>query len=249
MKDEGFVGLDNVSVGTWLSIQNTTIVEVLSNLPLDWLMFDMEHGPADISSLQDLLPAVSDDVVSFVRVPWKDKVMIKRALDLGFEGMLVPYVNNREEVEEIINAFRYPPRGIRGVGPRRAIEYGEKDMEEYYKNFEEDLIFGVQIETKESLNNLNEILSVDEVDMAFVGPYDLSANLGIFGELNHPDFEEAINEVLNECKNNGVTPGIYAGSREAAEKWIDKGFSFVSLGQDFSNLREKYLTDLQYLKS
>ncbi len=249
MRIEEPVKSEQISLGTWLTIQDPTIVELLSNLPLDWLMFDMEHGPADISTLQKILPALSDDVTPFVRVPWNDKVRIKRALDLGFEGLLVPYVNNKEEVKEIVNACRYPPRGIRGIGPRRAIKYGEKDIEEYYESFEDDLIIGVQVETSDSLDNLNKILSVDEVDMAFVGPYDLSANLGIFGELNHPDFNDAINKVLNKCEENDVVPGIFAGDREDAKNWIDKGFKFVSIGQDFSNLREKYLKDLEFLKT
>lgn len=248
MSVEDFGLGDEVSLGTWLTIQNSDVVEVLSSLSLDWLMFDMEHGPATVNSLGNLLPAVSDDVVPFVRVPWNDKVWIKRVLDLGFEGLLVPYVNSVDEVYDVVDACRYPPEGVRGVGPRRAINYGEKDIKKYYDHFEDDLIIGIQIETRESLDNLDEILSVDEVDMAFVGPYDLSASLGIFGDLENQEFKDAMDRVLAKCKDNDVVPGIFAGGREDAEKWISDGFKFVSLGQDFSNLREKYSSDLDYLK-
>lgn len=134
--------------GTWVTIQHPDVPEILSTLPFDWLMFDMEHAPADVSTLETMLPAVDEDhVVPFVRVPWNDIVWIKRVLDVGVKGILVPYVSTKAEAKKVVNACQYPPRGIRGVGPRRAINYGEKDREDYYDRFEGNLVIGVQVET------------------------------------------------------------------------------------------------------
>jgi len=234
------------ALGAWVTIQHPDVVEILATLPFDWLMFDMEHSPADISTLQVILPALNGtDIVPFVRAPWNDMVVIKRLLDLGFKGILIPYVNSREEAEAAVRACRYPPRGVRGVGPRRAIRYGSIDIVEYYNNFErEDLIIGVQIETQKALDNIYETLSVEGIELAFVGPNDLSASLGVFRQLDHPKFQKAIDIVLKACEDLGVTPGIMAGSPEETKKWIERGFRFVSIAHDYSMLRRAYLNAL-----
>ena len=234
------------ALGAWVTIQHPDVVEIMSTLPFDWLMFDMEHTPSDISTLQTILPALNGtDIVPFTRAPWNDMVAIKRLLDLGFKGLLVPYVNSKEEAEAVVRACRYPPKGVRGVGPRRATRYGSIDIVEYFNNFEkEDLIIGIQIETQKALDNIYEILSVEGIELAFVGPNDLSANLGVFRQFDHPKFQKAIDLVLNACDDKGVTPGIFAGGPDAAKKWIEKGFRFVSIAHDYSTLRRAYLNAL-----
>ncbi|MFW6048308.1 MAG: HpcH/HpaI aldolase family protein [Candidatus Natronoplasma sp.] len=241
---------DELTLGTWISVQHPDIVEMLSSLPFDWLMFDMEHSPATIQSLQKMLPALDGtDITPFVRVPWNDIVHIKRVLDIGFEGVLVPYVNTKKEAEKAVKACRYPPEGLRGVGPRRACMYGKQDVKDYFDNFEkEDLIVGIQIETSTALDNVDEILSVEGIDLALVGPMDLSANLGVFGDYDHPKFKEAIDKVLTACEKEDITPGAFATDVDQMKKQIEKGFRFVSIGLDYSVLLDAYSKILNTLR-
>jgi len=111
-----------VAIGAWVSINSIDVVEALSRVGLDWLLFDMEHGSLEVNDVQRLLPATNGtDTVPIVRVPWNDFVTIKRVLDVGAYGIMVPWVNMREEAEAVIKAVMYPPKGIRGFGPRRAL--------------------------------------------------------------------------------------------------------------------------------
>lgn len=237
------------ALGTWVTIQHPDIPEILSTLPFDWLMFDIEHSPADISTLQTMLPTVSDQITPFVRVPWNDIVWIKRVLDLGVKGILVPYVNTKKEAEKVVNACRYPPRGVRGVGPRRATKYGSKDLEAYYHTFEDELIISVQVETSEALENLDAILSVNGIDMAFVGPNDLSANLGVYRQFDSPKYKRAIDTVLTTCNTNDVVPGIFTGHPEDVKKQLKKGFQFISIGIDYDIFRNTYARFLKEIKN
>jgi len=118
-----------VTLGVWITISHPEVVEILSNLPFDWFMFDMEHAPLTIRDIEVLLmPLRGSDIVPLVRVPWNDFVVIKQVLDLGVQGVLIPWVNTREEAERAVKAMKYPPEGIRGVGPRRCIMYGFYDI-------------------------------------------------------------------------------------------------------------------------
>jgi|Deesub1362B_J571_1020462.scaffolds.fasta_scaffold00065_120 2-keto-3-deoxy-L-rhamnonate aldolase RhmA len=235
-----------VALGAWVTIQHADVAEIMATLPFDWLLFDMEHSPADFSTINTLLPALNGtEITPFIRVPWNDMVMIKRALDLGIQGLLIPYVNTKEEAEAVVRASRYPPKGIRGVGPRRATKYGVIPITEYYEKFEkEDLLIGIQIETDEALKNIEDMLSVDGVDLAFIGPNDLSASLGVFRKLDDPKFQRAVDLVLEACESSGVAPGIMTGGSEDAKKWIERGFKFVSIAHDYSILRKAYLNAL-----
>jgi len=121
-------------LGTWITINHPDVVDALSELPLDWLVFDMEHAPLEISDVEVLLmPLRGVDISPIIRVPWNDMVIIKRALDIGAEGILVPWVNSREEAEKAVSYASYPPRGLRGVGPRRAVRYGQRSL--YFLGF------------------------------------------------------------------------------------------------------------------
>lgn len=237
------------ALGTWVTIQHPDVPEILSTLSLDWLMFDMEHAPADISTLETMLPAVDEDhVTPFVRVPWNDIVWIKRVLDLGVKGILVPYVNTKKEAKKVVKACQYPPQGVRGVGPRRATKYGEKDLGEYYDNFAETLVIGVQIETPKALENLDAILSVEAIDFVFIGPNDLSANLGVYRQFASTTYKKAVDKVLAICKEEQVAPGIFSGDPNEITDQIKKGFQFISIATDYGILRSSYAHILGELK-
>ena len=238
-----------VALGTWITINHPDVVDALSELPLDWLVFDMEHAPLDIPDVQVLMmPLRGTRIAPIVRVPWNDMVVIKRALDIGAEGILVPWVNTREEAEAAVRYATYPPKGLRGVGPRRAVRYGAKSFLDYYTRFEtEERVIIVQVETAKALENLDEILSVKGIDVAYVGPMDLSTNLGIPTQFDHPRFREALERVLKACERHGVTPGIHAFSAEQVRKYIEMGFRFVAIRSDLSMMLSAFREVLRSL--
>lgn len=238
------------AIGAWVTINNIDVVEALSRVGLDWLLFDMEHGPLEVSDIQRLLPATNGtETVPLVRIPWNDFVTIKRVLDIGAYGIMVPWVNTRESAEAVIKAVTYPPHGIRGFGPRRAVYYGLESSSEYFRTVGDEILVIVQIETEDAVNNIDEILSVKGIDVAFVGPYDLSANLGIFGDFEHPKFRSAVEAVLNSCKRKGVTPGMAAFSVDDAINALKMGFKFVSVGYDIFDLTRIYRSNVEKLRS
>jgi len=230
------------ALGTWITINHPDVVDALSDLPFDWFVFDMEHAPLEISDIEILMmPLRNTEITPLIRVPWNDMVMIKRALDIGAEGIIVPWVSSREEAEAAVKYASYPPRGLRGVGPRRCIRYGERSFLDYYDKFErEERVIVVQIETRKALDNLEEILSIQGIDVAFVGPLDLTTNLSIPTQYDNPSFKEALEKILKTCREYDVAPGIYAVSLQNAEEMISKGFRFVSLMSDMRILRNGY---------
>jgi 2-keto-3-deoxy-L-rhamnonate aldolase RhmA len=195
----------------------------------DWMVYDTEHSPYDIETAQKLMQAASfnSDCTPLIRVAWNDMVMIKKALDTGAYGVIVPWVNTREEAEYAVRACMYPPEGNRGCGPRRAALYDSN----YIKTANNEVLIGLQIETQTALDNLDDIISVKGVDVCFIGPNDLSLSLGIHQQYDHPKFQEALDTVLTVCKRHNVAPGIYC-STETINTYLELGFRFCSLASD-----------------
>ena len=234
-------------VGTWITINSPDVVDALSEIPLDWMVFDLEHGPLDVSSLEVLLmPLRNSKVAPLARVPWNDHVWIKRVLDLGVEGVVAPWVNTKADAEALVRYSSYPPRGMRGAGPRRASRYGLK-LREYIEGFERERVLVAQIETREAVEKVDEILSVEGIDVAFIGPLDLSFSLGIPLELGHERLREAIGRVLRACEKHGVAPGIYASTPEEALARAEEGFKFIAISMDINALIDYYRRALEKL--
>jgi 2-dehydro-3-deoxyglucarate aldolase len=220
------------AIGTFVQIGHPDVTEMLSHAGFDWLLLDGEHGPFGIETMQVMLQAMSaTKTVPIIRAPWNDPVYIKRALDIGAYGLLIPLVSSKREAENVIHALRYPPVGIRGVGPRRASRY-YLDFKEYVATVDHELLTMVQIETKEAVENISEILSVEGIDAYFVGPMDLSAALGHMGDTNHPEVAETITKIVAVGKKAKKIGGIYAFSVEDIQKRIEQGFQLISFGSD-----------------
>lgn len=219
------------SIGTWIGIGHPDIPDVLGNLGFDWFIFDTEHNPLEIETIQHLIQAMgTSPTLPMVRVAWNDIVMIKRALDIGAYGVMIPWVNTKEEAENAVKYCHYPQSGgLRGTGPRRANNYGFD--REYFELIDEELLIAVQIETEKAINNLEDICSVDGIDVVYIGPADLSMSLGIYEQFNHPKFIKSLETVLDKAKAAGVTPGIHCGI-ENINQYIEKGFRFNSLTGD-----------------
>lgn len=214
-----------------MSIGSPDVSEILASAGLDFLIYDTEHSPLGLESIAHMMAAAGPDVTSVIRVAWNDHVLIKRALDIGAHCLLIPWVNNREEAEKAVKACRYPPKGIRGVAPRRASRYG-LDYKEYLATADREVMAIVQIETVEAVRNVESILSVEGVDAYFVGPSDLSASMGLLGQPEAPLVLEAIEKVLEAGRRVKLPGGVQPANIDAANRWISKGFQIVPLGAD-----------------
>jgi 2-keto-3-deoxy-L-rhamnonate aldolase RhmA len=219
------------TVGTWVSLGTPDVAEELSRLGFDWLTFDLEHGLMTVPDLQRMMQAMSAaDCAPLVRVPINEPVYFKWALDVGASGVVVPYVNTKDDASKAVRSCLYPPQGIRGCGPRRASHY-YSEMASYVKSSNENVLVVVMIESQMALDNLDEILSVPGVDAAFIGPDDLSLNLGIFQQRDDPRFKSALSKVLDACRRHAVAPGIHCSENNINDA-LSMGFKFCALNDD-----------------
>jgi len=220
-------------LGTWLTIGSPDIVDILKNLEFDWFVFDTEHSYFSFETAKTMMQALGEEsgATPIVRIGINDQLLIKKALDIGSHGILVPLVNSGQDAESAVKYAMYPPRGIRGAGSARAQSYGIK-MAEYLRSANEEVLIAVQIETIQALANMEEIISTKGVDIAFIGPTDLTMSLGFIDDRWNPKVIESMTKVVKTCQDNGKSPGIMAISVEEARKWIGMGFKFVSLASD-----------------
>lgn len=224
----------NIAVGITVTIGHPDVSEILAKMGFDFIHFDTQHTPLTMETVQYLMQSMSySDVTPIVRVPWNDITMINRALDIGAQGIIVPFVNTKEDMEKALKFARFPPNGIRSYGPRRA---SLRDPE-YMKNCDEEILVFPQIETKEGLENIEDILSVKGVEAFFVGPYDLSLSLGVFKQWDSPKFVEALERIIEAAKRTGTVPGMLALVEEP-DKTIEKGFRLINLGIDTNLLMD-----------
>jgi len=219
------------TVGTWVNMSNPDVSEQLSMFGFDWLTFDLEHGLMTIPDVQRMMQAMNgSDCIPLVRVPINEPVYFKWALDIGACGVVVPYVNTKEEASRAVRACMYPPEGIRGSGPRRASRY-YSEVAKYVKTSNENVLVVVMIESQMALDNLDAILSVPGVDAVYIGPDDLSLNLGIFQQSDHQKFKAALTRVLEACKRRGVAPGMHCSENNINDA-LSMGFKFCALNDD-----------------
>ena len=215
------------TVGTWITIGHPDVAEIIAMLGFDWFVSDTEHSPFGIETSQVLLQAASynPECVPLVRVEWNDVALIKKALDIGAYGVVIPWVSTWKEAQKAVEYCKYPPEGIRGFGPRRA---ALRDPE-YVKTANDELLIAVQIETQTALDNLDEICAVRGIDVCYIGPNDLSMSLGIFGQFDHPKFKEALDRLLTTCKKYGIAPGMHCNEHNISGA-LAQGFQFCALG-------------------
>ena len=185
----------------------------------------------DPHHLQAIFQAVGDATPCVVRLPALDEIMVKKTLDAGAAGLIVPQVNNAEEVAQLIKWGRYHPAGSRGLGFGRAQGYGLK-VNEYLEAANESILLSVQAESAEAVKNIEAIVQVEGLDAVLVGPYDLSASLSLPGQVDHPDVKAAIQHVADVCQGAGMPVGIFGLTAEAVQPYIDQGFRFIVCGVD-----------------
>lgn len=220
------------AIGSWLSLPSPASAELMAGMGFDWLVIDTEHGASDYETVEDMMRAMKGtETIPMMRVPWNDHVLIKRALDRGAYGLVIPMVNSAEEAKAAVAACKYPPEGIRGIAGTRTSRYG-MDLMSYFGDWNNEVVVVCQIESEQAVNNVYEIMSVPGVDAVFVGPNDLSAALGVFRQFEHPKFQEAIQRIIEAGKKTGVATGYHTGSADEALQKVAQGFQFVAIASD-----------------
>ncbi|HEY8530982.1 MAG TPA: aldolase/citrate lyase family protein [Limnochorda sp.] len=226
------------TVGTWINLPEPAVAEILAAYGMDWLVIDTEHGPMDWETVENLLRAMKGtEVVPLIRVAGNDPFLIKKALDRGAMGILVPMVNSAEEARAAVAAAKYPPEGFRGMAGTRASRYG-LDMESYVESWNRDVLVVIQVETRAGLEHVESIAAVPGVDVLFVGPNDLSASLGIFRQYDHPLFQDAVRRIRDAARACGVAPGYMGRDAASVLAKVDEGFTFIAAGTDVGLLKE-----------
>ena len=223
-----------LTIGSWITIGHTAVAEIMAKAGYDWLTVDMEHSAITIDIAQDLIRVIElCGVVPLVRVGENDPNLIKRVMDAGAHGVIVPMVNSKEDAEKAVASVQYPPIGFRGVGLARAQGYGT-DFEGYKKWNEQESIVIVQIEHIKAVENLESILSMPGVDGFIIGPYDLSGSLGVPGQFDHPEMLKALNRVKDVSEKMNALSGFHVipPEVETFQEKVRDGYKFIAHSLD-----------------
>lgn len=219
------------AIGTLVTLPTTEVAEMLSLCGFDWLFIDMEHGILSIASIQHIVQSIRNDCSSLVRIPENSPVWIKKALDTGCDGIIVPLVNAAEDAKRAVSAAKYPPQGTRSVGIARAQGYG-MSFTEYLSSANKNVALIIQIEHTEAVKNLDAILAVDGIDGVLIGPYDLSGSMNTLGDVISKPVQDAIKKIKDACKKKSIPFGIFVMQAEAAQQEIEDGCKFIAIGID-----------------
>lgn len=227
-----------VTIGSWITLANPAIAEIMAKAGFDWLAVDMEHSVITIREVEELIRVINlCGVVPLVRLSSNDSVQIKRVMDAGAQGVIVPMVNSVAEAERAVSAVRYPPQGTRGVGLARAQGYGAS-FDKYLDWVNKESVVIVQVEHIDAVNNLEAILAVDGVDGFIIGPYDLSGSLGVPGQFDHPLMKDAMQRIETVGTASGKASGIHVIEPKPDElkSRIEQGYRFVAYSLDIRML-------------
>ena len=223
-------------LGAMLGLGSPNVAELMAMAGYDFLIIETEHNGLDSAEVEHMLMAIGQEAVPVVRVPSADPVFIQRALDIGGMGILVPMVRTAGEAAAIVGATRYPPQGTRGFGPLRASRY-TFDYEEYYAGANDNILVALIVETREALENLDEIAAVSGVDALFFGLFDLCLSLGLNPmQQPFPELEEAMEAAAETGRKRGVAIGVGVPSPEELRRRNDMGFRFHVYGTDYMML-------------
>ncbi|KAG5984939.1 hypothetical protein E4U55_002521 [Claviceps digitariae] len=234
------------SMGMWQMLPGANVSRVLARSGVDWVMVDCEHGNIDDGAMHEAVPAIAALGVSpLVRLPDLQPWMVKRALDAGAHGILVPLLRSAEQARELVRAAKFPPRGNRGFGSPIAPQCFNPvpSFTDYLQQANDALLTMVQIETQEALDQVEEIAAVEGIDVLFIGPFDLGNNIGhpVINGVMAPELKAAIVKIQAVCRQTGKKCGMYATSGEQAKLYAEQGFDMISVSTDYTAL-EYFMT-------
>jgi len=228
-------------LGAFVMIPSADLVEMSGHAGFDFVILDIEHGRFNIESLENLIRAADCvDLVPIVRLP-NDPSTILHVLEAGCLGIQVSQVNTKKEALRVVQNAKYYPEGQRGIAfSTRAGHYGSRSIDKHIEISNREILIAVQLENMKGVENLPEILTVQGIDVVFVGPADLSQSLGVPGQINHVKVQQTIEQIISEITNAGLTAGIYVGNVEMAKKWIARGAKYITVGPAiiFKTLKE-----------
>lgn len=230
------------ALGAWLSLPSIPSARIMARLGFDWLVVDMEHSAQNPALMADMVATIADAGTScapLVRVPTNSVEWFKWALDAGAWGVIVPMVNTGEEAQRAVECTKYPPVGARSIGGAFGpYGFGITNWSEYARTANDEILVVVQIESAQALQNLDDILSVPGIDVAFVGPNDLHAQLGLTPSSDgaEPEFVEALEHIKAGTRKHQVALGIFSSDGEAAAARVRQGFQMISVTTDISSM-------------
>jgi 2-keto-3-deoxy-L-rhamnonate aldolase RhmA len=219
--------------GCWLNLGSPVTAEMVGMSGFDWVLIDLEHGSGtEIEALHQLQALEHTPATPIVRVESAQQARAQRMLDMGAMGIMCPRIRNTAEAKVFVSGLHYPPHGTRGVAKMaRATGFGQ-NFSDYYQDAREKILGIVQIETAEVLNHLDEIAALDGIDVLFIGPSDLTMELGIFGQFDHPLFKDALQATVNAAERAGKAAGILFFNPDDYARYYDLGIRFIACGAD-----------------
>jgi 2-keto-3-deoxy-L-rhamnonate aldolase RhmA len=239
-----------LTIGSWITLGHAGIAEIMARAGYDWIVVDMEHSVIAIDTAGDLIRVIDlCGVAPLVRLTSNHPDQIKRLMDAGAHGIVVPMVNSADDAARAVAAVRYAPEGSRGVGLARAQGYGIT-FTDYFEWQKHSSVVIVQIEHRDALDQLDAILTVSGVDGFIIGPYDLSCSMGIPGQFEHPDFIAALNKILEAGHRLGIPAGLHIvePDRERLAQSIQQGYRFIAYSVDIRLLDVGARQGLQHFK-
>jgi 2-dehydro-3-deoxyglucarate aldolase len=226
------------TIGGWVQVPHPAVATLLASSGLDWVALDLEHAAIDLAQAAVLLQTIRQaGSVPLVRLAHNDYARTKQFMDAGAEGVIVPMVITSEDVQRVIDSVKYPPEGKRGVGYCTANLYGF-EFAEYFRRANRDSVICLQIEHVEAIRNLDQLLSSSAVDAAFIGPYDLSASMGLTGQFDHPEYVAGLAEFRRACEEHRVAAGIHVVEPDPSEvvRRIEEGYRMIAYSLDVTLL-------------
>ena len=240
-----------LTIGSWITLGHPAIAEIMAAAGFDWLVLDMEHSVLELSEIQILIQVLDgQQCPAIVRLTSNHPDQIKRVMDAGATGVMVPMVKSAADARAAVQGVYYPPRGQRGVGLARAQGYGAR-FQQYRKWLEDNAVIVAMIEHVDAVNAIDEILAVDGIDAYIIGPYDLSGSMGRPGELDHPEVQSAIAQVLEAGQRSGKPGGIHViePNQEELQRRIAAGFNFLGYGLDIRILDSLCRSHMQNIRA
>lgn len=228
-----------ICLGTHISLYDPTVTELLGNIGYDYLWIDTEHTAIDLQTLQThLIAARASGSIAIVRVPCVDQVRVKPILEMGPDGIVFPQVNSYELAREAVAACMYPPKGNRGFGPRRAIQYGRIALDDYYNTVDDNMLKLLQVENIHAVEDFERIITVEGIDGFIIGPCDLAASMGHFNDIRHPEVIDSLKYVIKRSHEVGIPIGVSYGAckYEDIEFWKSMGVNMISLAADTDHI-------------
>ena len=241
---------NNLTLGSWVTIGHQSVIEIMASAGFEWLTLDLEHSVIDLGLAQNLIGHIqAKGMDALARVSKNEEVVIKRIMDAGATGVIVPTVKNRLEAQQAVDFVKYPPIGKRGVGLARAQNYGT-GFDEYKKWLEEESVVIAQIEHIDAVENIEEIINTPGIDGTIIGPYDLSGSMGMPGNYDNPRVKEALETVKKACISKNFPLGFHVIQSDylKLKEKIEEGYTFLAFSLDFFFLGDKAREEMSKLK-